>query len=101
MSQVHSVTPVPVYSLPLAALAFAVASAMTGRPSRADARAELSLDFSLFVRLQFCMGFFDSDARKIFVVQCKECKRNIPAGVSVQPKKYIAVRCNLCREARL
>ena len=47
------------------------------------------------------MGFFHSDARKIFVVQCKRCKRNVPAGVSAQPKKYIAVRCILCREARL
>lgn len=47
------------------------------------------------------MAFFHSDARKIFCVQCKRCQRNVPAGVQMHPKKYIAVRCILCREVRL
>ena len=47
------------------------------------------------------MAFFHSDARKIYCVLCKQCHRNVPAGVTTQPTKYIAVTCILCREARL
>jgi Fe-S-cluster-containing hydrogenase component 2 len=47
------------------------------------------------------MAFFHSDARQIYCVQCKLCHRNIPAGATEQPKKYIAVKCILCGESRL
>lgn len=47
------------------------------------------------------MAFFHSDARKILCVRCKRCQRNVPAGVTAPPKKYIAVKCVLCQEARL
>ncbi|WP_263354180.1 hypothetical protein [Acidicapsa acidisoli] len=47
------------------------------------------------------MAFFRSDARKLYCVQCKPCRRNVPAGVTDAPKKYIAVTCILCRETRL
>lgn len=47
------------------------------------------------------MAFFHSDARKILCVMCKRCHRNVPAGVQMMPKQYIAVRCILCHEARL
>jgi len=47
------------------------------------------------------MAFFTPDrGRKQFVVQCKGCRRNVPAGVAEQPNVYIAVSCPLCRERR-
>lgn len=47
------------------------------------------------------MAFFYSDARKLFVVICKRCHRNVSAGVTTPPKRYIAVCCVLCSEHRL
>jgi hypothetical protein len=47
------------------------------------------------------MAFFHSDARKIICGLCKRCQRKVPAGVTTQPTRYIAVRCILCGEVRL
>jgi hypothetical protein len=58
-------------------------------------------DISPFVRYIPCMAFFIPErGRKQFVVQCKGCMRDVPAGVTEQPKVYIAVSCPLCRERR-
>ena len=47
------------------------------------------------------MAFFINDrGRKLFVVQCKRCNRDVPAGVTETPVGYIIVRCILCQEIR-
>jgi hypothetical protein len=38
--------------------------------------------------------------RKIFVVRCKRCLRDVPAGVRAFPFQSIAVECPLCGELR-
>ncbi|HLY39840.1 MAG TPA: hypothetical protein VKR52_01455 [Terracidiphilus sp.] len=38
--------------------------------------------------------------RKIFVVTCKRCRRDIPARVSVFPLQSLIVDCPLCGEKR-
>jgi len=37
---------------------------------------------------------------KVFVVQCKRCSRNIPAGVAAFPFASVVVNCSLCGEVR-
>lgn len=37
---------------------------------------------------------------KQFVVECKLCRRDIPAGVSAFPFQSITVKCPLCGELR-
>jgi hypothetical protein len=47
------------------------------------------------------MAFFISErGRKMYVVLCKGCKRNVPAGIIDPPTSHIIVRCVLCREIR-
>ena len=58
-------------------------------------------DFRFIFAYTLCMAFFRSDTRQIYCVLCKRCHRNVPAGVTEQPKKYFAVTCILCRESRL
>ena len=36
----------------------------------------------------------------VFVVECKLCRRHVPAGVEAFPKDNIAVLCPLCNEHR-
>ena len=69
-------------------------------PTSAKAIVLLHFDHSLFIRLRFGMTFFRSPSRKTFVVECKGCKRDVPAGVSEMPSWYIAVRCPLCQDVR-
>lgn len=38
--------------------------------------------------------------RKLFVVTCKRCRRDVPAGVGEFPFQSIAVSCPLCSEQR-
>jgi len=38
--------------------------------------------------------------RKMFVVTCKRCRRDIPSGVSEFPFQSVTVVCCLCGEAR-
>lgn len=38
--------------------------------------------------------------RKIFVVRCKRCQRDVPSGVQEFPFQSIAVDCPLCGEQR-
>lgn len=35
----------------------------------------------------------------MFVIQCKRCRRHVPAGVETFPKDNIRVDCPLCGEA--
>jgi hypothetical protein len=43
---------------------------------------------------------FGLPERKVFVVQCKGCQRNAPAGVKDFPFKSIVVACPLCDAPR-
>jgi RNase P subunit RPR2 len=45
------------------------------------------------------MGFGIQE-RKLFVVECKRCRRDIPAGVLNFPFQSIVVACPLCGEKR-
>lgn len=51
-----------------------------------------------------CTGFvalvFPIVERKQFVVMCKRCQRNVPAGVKAFPFQSIVVPCPLCGELR-
>jgi hypothetical protein len=38
--------------------------------------------------------------RKQFVVTCKRCQRDVPAGVKVFPFQSVTVACPLCGELR-
>lgn len=38
--------------------------------------------------------------RKLFVVTCKRCRRDVPSGVSEFPFQSIQVTCCLCGEER-
>jgi predicted nucleic-acid-binding Zn-ribbon protein len=55
------------------------------------------------IRLLFAyndlMGFGIQE-RKLFVVACKRCRRNVAAGVQEFPFKSIVVSCPLCGERR-
>ena len=37
---------------------------------------------------------------RAFVVRCKRCGENVPAGVETLPASWIAVKCPLCTEHR-
>jgi hypothetical protein len=39
-------------------------------------------------------------SRKFLVVECKGCRRDVPAGLTDPPSGYIAVRGVLCGEHR-
>ena len=43
---------------------------------------------------------FGFQERKLFVIQCKGCQCDVPAGVKDFPFKSIAVTCALCGEQR-
>jgi hypothetical protein len=43
---------------------------------------------------------FPAPTRKIFVVTCKRCRREVPAGVHQFPFQPIVVSCPLCGELR-
>jgi hypothetical protein len=45
------------------------------------------------------MGF-GIQQRKIFVVACKRCRREVPSGVREFPFQSITVDCPLCGELR-
>jgi hypothetical protein len=48
-----------------------------------------------------CMGFgFPVMERKQFVVECKLCRREVPAGVVSFPFQSIVADCPLCGERR-
>ncbi len=47
------------------------------------------------------LGMFPLPAnRKLFVVTCKRCRRDVPAGVGEFPFQSIMVSCPLCSEQR-
>jgi len=43
---------------------------------------------------------FGIQDRKLFVVECKRCRRNVAAGVQQFPFRSIVVFCPLCGERR-
>lgn len=58
-------------------------------------------DNSPFIRYSPCMGFLTPErGRRQFVVSCKGCRRNVPAGVQEFPFKSIVAKCPLCGEPR-
>jgi len=44
--------------------------------------------------------FQGPSARKVFVVTCKRCRRDVPTGVKEFPFQSITVSCPLCGEMR-
>jgi hypothetical protein len=46
------------------------------------------------------MMAFGIQERKLFIVECKRCRRDIPSGVDLFPFKSIVVVCPLCGEQR-
>ena len=50
--------------------------------------------------LAFMSFGFPVITRKQFVVSCKRCRREVPAGVSEFPFQPVAVNCPLCGEIR-
>jgi hypothetical protein len=46
------------------------------------------------------MMAFGIQERKLFLVECKRCRRDIPAGVDQFPFQSIVVTCPLCGELR-
>ena len=56
-------------------------------------------------RIRLFFAYTDSMAfgmqdHKLFVVQCKRCRRDVPAGVPEFPFQSIVVACPLCGEQR-
>ena len=49
---------------------------------------------------RFSMMAFGIQERKLFIVECKRCRRDIPAGVDQFPFQSIVVSCRLCGEHR-
>jgi len=43
---------------------------------------------------------FGIQEQKLFVVECKRCRRDVPAGVMKFPFQSIVVACPLCGELR-
>ena len=43
---------------------------------------------------------FGIQERKVFVIECKRCRRDVPAGVKDFPFKSIVVACPLCGDQR-
>jgi hypothetical protein len=43
---------------------------------------------------------FGIQERRLFVVECKRCRRDVPSGVKEFPFKSILVACPLCGEQR-
>jgi RNase P subunit RPR2 len=44
--------------------------------------------------------FQGPSTRKIFLVACKKCRRDVPTGVAEFPFQSIIVECTLCGEKR-
>ena len=44
--------------------------------------------------------FQGPSARKVFVVTCKRCRRDVPTGIKEFPFQSITVGCPLCGETR-
>jgi hypothetical protein len=61
-----------------------------------------TIDFRLlFSYAWFLMAFeFGITARKIFVVTCKKCRRDVPSGREEFPFQSITVECPRCSELR-
>ncbi len=60
---------------------------------------KLILYFRSLFAYSGCM-FPGVTTRKIFVVTCKRCRRDVPAGKSEFPFQSFAMECPLCGEAR-
>ena len=60
-----------------------------------------SLAYSPSVLYNPVMAFgFPEIIRKMFVVSCKRCSRDVPAGVQAFPFASVVVSCPLCGEVR-
>lgn len=59
------------------------------------------MTFRLFFAILFVMHYMaPALERKQFVVECKRCRRDIPAGVAAFPFQPVTVQCPLCGELR-
>ena len=61
----------------------------------------LILHIRLIFAYNVAMAFgFPTVERKVFVITCKRCHRNVPSGVQEFPFQSITVKCPLCGELR-
>jgi hypothetical protein len=58
------------------------------------------MDFRLFFAYSDSAMAFGIQERKLFIVECKRCPRDVPAGVDQFPFQSIVVPCPLCGEQR-
>jgi hypothetical protein len=71
-------------------------------PPRKENKSQVSrFTYSPFVRYTSGVAFgFTTSFRKLFVIECKRCRRDAPAGTAEFPSLTIVVRCPLCGEKR-
>ena len=69
-------------------------------PSAPTARIVSSGRLSPYFRYTASVTAFGIQEREQFVVTCKRCRRDIPAGVKVFPFQSIIIACPLCGEQR-
>jgi hypothetical protein len=66
---------------------------------RRDCRDCFAWTFAVYSPMLILMSF-GIQRRKLFVVECKRCRRDVPAGVAAFPFQSIVVACPLCGELR-
>jgi hypothetical protein len=54
------------------------------------------MDFRLLFAYSDSAMAFGIQERKLFVVECKRCRRDVPAGVKEFPFQPLVVTCPLC-----
>ena len=69
------------------------------RKPRPGSRGCILFTFAIYSLMLILMSF-GIQRRKLFVVECKRCRRDVPAGVAAFPFQSIVVFCPLCGELR-
>ena len=76
-----------------------ISSAFNARKPRPDSRGCFLWTFAVCSPMLILMSF-GIQRRKLFVVECKRCRRDVPADVAAFPFQSIVVACPLCGELR-
>ena len=76
-----------------------VSFAFNARKPRPDSRGCFIWTFAVYSPMLILMSF-GIQRRKLFVVECKRCRRDVPADVAAFPFQSIVVACPLCGELR-
>jgi hypothetical protein len=85
--------------LPACAASWQVSLAFNARKPWPDSRNCFLWPFAVCSPILILMSF-GIQRRKLFVVECKRCRRDVPAGVAEFPFQSIVVVCPLCGEQR-